>query len=56
MFNFFGKKSNNEPPKPQFIPLDLNATSNGIANRKNDTNLKLEQLEKELEVAILNYF
>ena len=55
MFNFFGKKSNKEPPKPQFAPVDLNATSNGIANRKNDTNLKLEQVEKELKGALLNY-
>ena len=55
MFNFFGKKSNKEPPKPQFVPVDLNATSNGISNRKNDTNLKLEQVEKELKGALLNY-
>ena len=56
MFNFFGKKEKKaEAPKPQFTPVDLNATSNGIANRKNDTNLKLEQVEKELKGALLNY-
>ena len=55
MFNFFGKKSNKAPPKPQFVPVDLNATSSGLANRKNDTNLKLEQVEKELKGALLNY-
>jgi charged multivesicular body protein 5 len=55
MFEFFGKKKNKEPPKPQFQPVDLNATSNGISARKNDTNLKLEQVEKELKGALLNY-
>ena len=56
MFNFFGKKSApKEAPKPQFTPVDLNATSNGISNRKNDTQLKLEQVEKELKGALLNY-
>ena len=55
MFNFFGKKKNKEPPKPQFTPVDLNATSQGISNRKNDTQLKLEQVEKELKGALVNY-
>ena len=55
MFEFFGKKSKKEPPKPQFTPVDLNATSNGISARKNDTVLKLEQVEKELKGALLNY-
>ena len=55
MFEFFGKKKNKEPPKTQFTPVDLNATSNGISARKNDTNLKLEQVEKELKGALLNY-
>ena len=55
MFEFFGKKGKKEPPKPQFQPVDLNATSNGISARKNDTNLKLEQVEKELKAALLNY-
>ena len=55
MFEFFGKKSNKAPPKPQFQPVDLNATSQGISNRKNDTNLKLDQVEKELKAALLNY-
>ena len=56
MFEFFGKKgAKKEPPKPQFQPVDLNATSNGISARKNDTNLKLEQVEKELKAALLNY-
>ena len=56
MFNFFGKKSNAQPPqKPQFQPVDLNATSHGIANRKNDTQLKLEQIEKELKGALVDY-
>ena len=48
MFNFFGKKSNKAPPKPQFQPVDLNATSQGISNRKNDTGLKLDQVENYL--------
>ena len=55
MFEFFGKKSNKAPPKPQFQPVDLNATSQGISNRKNDTSLKLDQVEKELKAALLNY-
>ena len=55
MFEFFGKKSNKAPPKPQFQPVDLNATSHGISNRKNDTGLKLDQVEKELKAALLNY-
>ena len=56
MFEFFGKKgAKKEPPKPQFQPVDLNATSNGISARKNDTTLKLEQVEKELKAALLNY-
>ena len=55
MFEFFGKKSNKAPPKPQFQPVDLNATSQGISNRKNDTGLKLDQVEKELKAALLNY-
>ena len=55
MFNFFGKKSNAEPPKPQFQPVDLNATSHGISNRKNDTQLKLDQVEKELKGALVEY-
>ena len=55
MFNFFGKKSNAEPPKPQFQPVDLNATSHGISNRKNDTQLKLDQVEKELKGALVQY-
>ena len=56
MFNFFGKKSKaTEPPKPQFQPVDLNATSHGISNRKNDTQLKLEQVEKELKCALVDY-
>ena len=55
MFNFFGKKKNKEPPKPQYTPVDLNATSQGISNRKNDTQLKLEQVEKELKVALIAY-
>ena len=55
MFEFFGKKSNNAPPKPQFQPVDINATSQGISNRKNDTGLKLDQVEKELKAALLNY-
>ena len=56
MFNFFGKKSKaTEPPKPQFQPVDLNATSHGISNRKNDTQLKLDQVEKELKGALVQY-
>ena len=55
MFNFFGKKSKAEPPKPKFQPVDLNATSHGIANRKNDTQLKLDQVEKELKGALSDY-
>ena len=55
MFEFFGKKGKKQPPKPQFQPVDLNATSNGISARKNDTTLKLEQVEKELKAALLNY-
>ena len=56
MFNFFGKKSKaTEPPKPQFQPVDLNATSHGISNRKNDTQLKLDQVEKELKGALVDY-
>ena len=55
MFEFFGKKSNKDPPKSQFQPVDLNATSQGISNRKNDTGLKLDQVEKELKAALLNY-
>ena len=55
MFNFFGKKSNAAPPKPQFQPVDLNATSHGISNRKNDTQLKLDQVEKELKGALVEY-
>ena len=55
MFGFLGKKSNKAPPKPQFQPVDLNATSQGISNRKNDTGLKLDQVEKELKAALLNY-
>ena len=55
MFNFFGKKKNAEPPKPQFQPVDLNAQSHGIANRKNDTALKLDQVSKELKGALVAY-
>ena len=56
MFNFFGKKKNaQKPQQQQFAPVDLNATSHGISNRKNDTQLKLEQVEKELKGALLNY-
>ena len=56
MFNFFGKKKNAAPPqKPQFTPVDLNATSHGISNRKNDTQLKLDQVEKELKGALVDY-
>ena len=56
MFNFFGKKQNAAPPqKPQFTPVDLNATSHGISNRKNDTQLKLDQVEKELKGALVEY-
>ena len=55
MFNFFGKKKNAAPPKPTFQPVDLNATSNGISNRKNDTQLKLDQVEKELKGALVEY-
>lgn len=55
MFNFFGKKKHAEKPQPQFAPVDLNATSHGISNRKNDTQLKLEQVEKELKGALVDY-
>ena len=56
MFNFFGKKKNAQPAqKPQFQPVDLNATSHGISNRKNDTQLKLDQVEKELKGALVEY-
>ena len=56
MFNFFGRKQNAGPPqKPQFQPVDLNATSHGISNRKNDTQLKLGQVEKELKGALVEY-
>ena len=55
MFNFFGKKSKAEPPKPKFQPVDLNATSHGIVSRKNDTQLKLDQVEKELKGALSDY-
>ena len=56
MFNFFGKKKNAQKPQPQqFAPVDLNATSHGISNRKNDTQLKLEQVEKELKGALVDY-
>ena len=56
MFNFFGKKQNAKPPqKAQIAPVDLNATSHGIANRKNDTQLKLDQVEKELKGALVDY-
>ena len=55
MLNFFGKKSNAAPPKPEFQPVDLNATSHGISNRKNDTQLKLDQVEKELKGALVDY-
>ena len=53
--NFFGVRKTKEPPKHQYAPVDLNATSQGIANRKNDTNLKLDQAEKELKVALIAY-
>ena len=56
MFNFFGKKKNAQKPQQQhFAPVDLNATSHGISNRKNDTQLKLEQVEKELKGALVDY-
>ena len=56
MFNFFGKKKNAQPPqRQQFAPVDLNATSHGISNRKNDTQLKLDQVEKELKGALVEY-
>ena len=55
MFNFFGKKKHAEKPQPQFAPVDLNATSHGISNRKNDTQLKLGQVEKELKGALVEY-
>ena len=56
MFNFFGKKKNaQKPQQQQFAPVDLNATSHGISNRKNDTQLKLEQVEKELKGALVDY-
>ena len=56
MFNFFGKKQNAKPEqKPHFQPVDLNATSHGISNRKNDTQLKLDQVEKELKGALVDY-
>ena len=53
--SFFGVKKNKEPPKPTFTPVDLNATAHGIEQRKNDNQLKLEQVEKELKGALLNY-
>ena len=55
MFNFFGKKKHAEKPQPQFAQVDLNETSHGISNRKNDTQLKLEQVEKELKGALVDY-
>ena len=56
MFDFFGRKKNAAPPqKPAFQPVDLNATSKGISNRKNDTQLKLNQVEKELKGALVEY-
>ena len=55
MFNFFGQKKNAAPPKQTFTPVDLNATSHGISNRKNDTQLKLDQVENELKVALVDY-
>jgi charged multivesicular body protein 5 len=55
MFNFFGQKKNAAPPKQTFTPVDLNATSHGISNRKNDTQLKLDQVEKELKGALVDY-
>jgi charged multivesicular body protein 5 len=56
MFNFFGRKQNAAPPQqPHFQPVDLNATSHGISNRKNDTQLKLGQVEKELKGALVEY-
>ena len=55
MFDFFGKKKKAQPPKQQFQPVDLNATSRGISNRKNDTQLKLNQVQKELKSALVQY-
>ena len=45
--NFFGVRKTKEPPKTQYTPVDLNATSQGIAYRNND--IKLDQVEKELK-------
>lgn len=55
MFNFFGKKK--EEPKKQvtFQPVDLNQTALGIANRKNDNQLKLDQIERELKGALAEF-
>ena len=55
MLNFFGKKANAAPPKPQFQPVDLNANSHGMSNRKNNTQLKLSQVEKEFKGALVDY-
>ena len=56
MFNFFGKKKKEEPkPKQQVQPVDLNQTSLGISNRKNDTQLKLEQATRELKGALVAF-
>ena len=56
MFNFFGKRKAPAPQqKPQFQPVDLNAQSNAIANRKNDSALKLDQVSKELKAALVTY-
>ena len=56
MFDFFGKKKKVQPAqRPQFQPVDLNAQSHGISNRKNDTQLKLDQVEKELKGALVEY-
>ena len=57
MFNFFGKRSTPAPQqqKPQFQPVDLDAQAHGIANRKNDTALKLDQTSKELKAALVTY-
>ena len=56
MFNFFGTKKKEAPKQqPQYQPVDLNQTSLGISNKKNDTQLKVEQIERELKGALIAY-
>lgn len=52
MFNFFGKKKKEEP-KPK--PIDLNITSMNLSNKMNETNLKVQAIDKELKAQLQLY-